>query len=221
MAVSQTIMQRNEGIIRGHLLEQMENSLDVGAKVLDQELRGASILFKPVVHGVYNTIVRGELKTSTNKIINGLIKMCKQMIEEDVEIGSEEFYSRLEKKFPAYLKVDATGKQCKKSHRNFPTLKKNLKNTFEWQLRGVFPLLQVEEAVRDYADLCRNAFEKDELAQTLKKQTDAMKDGIDVIAEDKAILKLPAGKDLFLRVLRKGFEKKVQDFQEEITQFYS
>ncbi len=221
MAVSQSIMARNEGLIKNHLMAQIDTSLDVGAEALSEELTGASILLRPMLKGVYDTIVRNELKNSTKKIINGIIKMCKQMVDEDVEDGSEEFNRRLDEKFPAYLKIESTGQQCRKNHRNFPLLKENLRKTFEWQVRPVMKLLQVEKDAREYADLCRATFCRDELKQTLEAQTTSMLNGIEIIEQDKSILKLPAGKDLFLRVLRKGFDRKVEDFKFEIDQFYS
>jgi len=199
----------------------MENSLDVGADALQEELSGTGILLRPVVKKIYNTIVRGELRTSTKRIIGGIMKMCKRMIADDVEVDSEEFYGRLEKKFPDYLKVEATGQQCKASHKNFPKLKRNLKRTFEYQLKPVLHLLQVEKQVDEYGELCKEAFDREELKYLLKSQTDSMKYGIDIIEQDKSILKLPAGKNLFLKVLRKGFNRKVEDFQKEIDKFYS
>ena len=74
MAISKSIMQRNTEIIEHHLMNQMDNSLDVGEEVLLNELKGASILFKPVVQGIYNTVVRKDLKDSTKRVIKGLIK---------------------------------------------------------------------------------------------------------------------------------------------------
>ena len=100
------------------------------------------------------------------------------MIRDKVDEGSPEFFRRLNQKFPAYLKNDQTSQQCKKSHHNYPRLARNVKKTFEWQIRPVMNLLKVEkENITTYRDLCRAAYLRDELKLTLKNQTDAMVTG--------------------------------------------
>ena len=223
MAVSQTVIQRNELLIRSHLLNQMKESLDAGGNILSKELESASFLVRPMVKGLYNSMVKGTLTSSTKKTIGGLLKMGKTMIENDIELDSEDFHQMLKEKFPAYLKLDQTSQQCKKDHENYPILENNIKTSFEWQLRGIYDLLQVEnEKINTYRDLVRNAYDnKEELVETLEKQTNAMSYGIEVIEGDDSILNFPWGRDLMLRVLRKGFDKKISDFNEEINEFYS
>ncbi len=222
MVLTQEILERNELLIKSHLYVQMKAALDVGGEILDEELNQANILMKPIVHQLYNSMIKYQLELSTKKTINGTLKMSREMIRDKVGEGSPEFFRRIDRKFPAYLKNDQTSRQCKKNHLNYPLLARNLKKTFEWQIRPVLNLLKVEKRqISTYRDLCRAAYLKDELKLTLKNQTDAMSYGIKVIEDDKSILNMHIGKDLMIKVLRRGFDKKIDDFQQEIDLFYS
>ena len=74
--------------------------------------------------------------------------------------------------------------------------------------------------LHSYKDLCRGAYSREELKQTLKNQTDAMSMNIQILEQDHSILILAAGRQLFLRVLQKGFDQKIEDFQRDIDDFY-
>lgn len=217
------VIDRNSEIVRDHLILKMKESFDIGSRLIDTELEGMSAIFRPIIKSFYSNLVQKDLEYGTIKSINGMIRLAKKMISDGVNPNSEEFERRLELKFPGYLKNDQTGRQCKRSHPNFPRLKKILKNTFRAQILGILPLLTVQSKdISNYEELCRAAFKTEtRCKEVLHLQTRSMKDGLNVIKEDLSILNIMTGRELIFRVLQKGFDKKVEDFDREIEQIFA
>lgn len=220
--ISDDCLDRNIEILRQHLFKQMKASLNIGSELIEKEMTGLSILIKPIVKAFYATLVKKDLENGTIKSINGILKMARDMILDGVEEDSEEFQRRLDEKFPAYLKNDQTGRQCKHSHSNFPKLAENLKTSFEWQVRPTMRLLSVNEPnITCYADMCKVAFKTPEVCkEVLMKQISAMDFGLQVIQKDLSILDIPTARDMIFRVLRRGFDRKTADFVNEVDSFF-
>jgi hypothetical protein len=220
--ISEDILDRNCEILRRELIKEMHNSLNVGNIYIEKELSGASAIIRPVVILFYNTLVKNDLEKGTLITINGIIKMGRQMILDEITEGSEEFYRRMEQKFPIYLKNDQTTKQCRTNHKNYPICVQNLKRTFEWQLRPTMRMMLVEDLdVFDYATLVRAAFKNRETSrEVLRKQIDSMDYGLKIVESDLSIINIPTARDLIMRVLRQGFDHKVRDFFNQIDEVY-
>ncbi len=222
-SISIDTLERNVELVRQHLFKQMKSSLDIGNKLIHEDMTGISILLRPIVKTFYSKMVQKDLEHGTRKSINGMLKMSKQMIIDGVEAQSEEFYNRLDEKFPGYLKNDQTGRQCKRSHSNFLRLRKNLKKTFEAQILGILPFLIINNDVKNYYELCKCAFSTAEACKAiLKTQTDHMIIGQNIIKEDLSILDIPspAARSMIFRVLQKGFTAKIEEFNLAIDNIY-
>lgn len=219
----QHLVDRNGEIVRDHLISKMKESLDIGSRLIDEELNGMASIFRPIIKSFYSNLVQKDLEYGTIKSINGMIKMAKKIVVNGIEEGSHEFENRIEQAFPSYLKNDQTGRQCKPSHPNFLRLKANLKKTFRAQIHGILPLLKVsDKPISTYPGLCRKAFKTEiECKNILKLQTQAMKEGQEIIKEDLSILNILTGRELIFRVLERGFKLKIADFNRDIEQIYA
>ncbi len=215
-------LDHNVFLVQTHLIEKMYQSLSFGNQLIEEEMKGLSIFLKPIVKTFYATVVQKDIERNTKKLINGILKMAKSMVSDNVLEGTPEFYRRLDEKFPSYLRVDQTGRQCKQSHPNFSRLEKNLHTTFEAQILAILPLLRVKDLVRDYYQLCRSAFNTAEACKKIVHlQTDAMRIGQNIIQEDLNILDIPAARELIFRVLRRGFDRKVIEFDHDIDRIFN
>ncbi|MHA1777531.1 MAG: hypothetical protein ACTSWC_12210 [Promethearchaeota archaeon] len=217
------VLDRNSEIVRDHLIKKMKESLNIGSRLIDSELEGMAAVFRPIIKSFYSNLVQKDLEYGTIKSINGMIRLAKKLISDGIEPNTAEFERRLDLKFPSYLKNDQTGRQCKRSHPNFPRLKSILKNTFRAQILGILPLLKVQsKEISYYDELCRAAFKTEaRCKEALQMQTQSMKEGLNVIKEDLSILNIITGRDLIFRVLQKGFNKKIDDFNREIELIFA
>ena len=217
------LVDRNGEIVRLHLISKMKESFNIGSRLIDEELNGMASIFRPIIKSFYANLVQKDLEHGTIKSINGMIKLTKKMVLKGIKVNSPEFDHLILHKFPVYLQNDQTGRQCKPTHRNFSRLRENLKQTFRAQIKGMFPLLQVQEkSISSYPELCRKTFSSaDECKKTLKWQTDAMKKAQDIIKEDLSILNIITGRELIFRVLERGFKIKIEDFNKDIERIYS
>ena len=220
--LTESLIERNKAIVRKNLIRQMKLSLKVGNDLIDEEMNGLAIIFRPTVKMFYNALVKKDLEAGTINTIDLNLETTKKMLTNGVKLESDEFYAELEKIFPQYLKEDQTYRQCKRDHKNFPFLKENLKRTFKYQMIPLYRLLAVEkEGMQTYDDLCREAFPtKEECRNILLAQLDSMKDGLKVIQKDLSILDIITARETIFRVLKKGFDRKTKDFLEEIEEIY-
>jgi hypothetical protein len=221
--ISEELLNRNTEILRNNLIEEMHNSLNVGNIYIDKELDGAAILIRPIVKLFYNTLVKNDLEKGTLITINGIIKMARQMILDDVKEESDEFYARLDEKFPAYLKNDQTARQCKKDHSNFKKCADNLRNTFKWQVIPTMQMMRNEDPnIIDYPTLARSTFKTaDGAKEILMKQIDSMNYGLKIVESDLSIINISTGREIIMRVLRQGFDHKVRDFINQIDEIFN
>ncbi|MBA7544950.1 hypothetical protein ES705_37312 [subsurface metagenome] len=123
---------------------------------------------------------------------------------------------------PKYIEADQTSLQCSKKHKNYDRIIKVAKDTFINYLKEVVKFLDVKEDVEDYGDLCRIAFNTKEVAeQNLMKQLEFTERGIKIVEEDLNILKLPIGRKIIVKALRRGFERTKAEFIESLNETYN
>jgi len=203
------------------MIQQMEESLKLGRKLIDTELDAGILNFiiRPIVKTFYDYWAQHDARKGTLKQIDITLDAGKQLL---LNGNSEESFNRIvEEFFPKYLKGDQVTYQCSKNHRNYEKLKENSRETFINYLREVKTFLGVEEHVNDYSDLARSAFKSKEIAtKNLKKQLEFTEKGISIIEDDPSILSLPAGKKIIIKSLRKGFEESKKDFLKGINETY-
>ena len=203
------------------MIQQMEQSLKLGRKLIDTELDTGILNFivRPIVKAFYDYWAQHDARKGTLKQIDITLEAGKQLL---LNGNSEESFNRIvDEFFPRFLKGDQVTYQCSKNHKNYEKLKENSRETFINYLREVKTFLGVEEHVNDYKDLARSAFKSKEIAtKNLKKQLEFTERGISIIEDDPSILSLPAGKKIIVKSLRKGFEESKKDFLKGINETY-
>jgi uncharacterized protein YlzI (FlbEa/FlbD family) len=214
-------LERNYKIIKEKMIQQMEESLKLGRKLIDTELDAGILNFivRPVVKTFYDYWAQHDARKGTLKQIDITLEAGKQLL---LNGNSEESFNRIiEENFPRYLKGDQVTYQCSKSHKNYGLLKENARETFINYLKEVKAFLSVEEDVNDYYDLARSAFKSKEIAiKNLKKQLEFTERGISLIEDDPSLLSLIAGKKIIIKALRKGFEETKKEFFKGIDETY-
>ncbi|HEY0087652.1 MAG TPA: hypothetical protein VGB37_02345, partial [Candidatus Lokiarchaeia archaeon] len=138
---------------------------------------------------------------------------CAKLLLNNNEKGEgEKFENVIEQNYPNYLKGDQTFRQCKKNHKNFEKLKKNVKEAFQTQVQEAILFLGVTDDSNTYDNLVKSVFKTKEKALfSLTRQLNFNDMGIKIVEQDPSILKMPTGRNIILKVLRKGFEKTKQD----------
>ena len=214
-------VERNYKIIQERMIQQMENSLELGKKLIDTELDMGilNFLIRPLVRTFYDYWAQNDARTGTLKQIKITLDSGKNLI---LKGNSDEYFNKIvEENFPKYFKADQTSLQCNKKHKNYDKLKQVTKQTFINYLKELRLLLNVKEEVNDYGDLCRVVFKNKEVAKdNLSKQIEYTDKAISIIEEDPSILSIAVGKNLIIKALRKGFEQTKRDFREAIEDTY-
>ena len=129
--VSLSSLDRNCEISKKHLKEYITNLIEIVSDVVKQETVGMSVFYKPIVRGLYNMVIRDNLKDIGEKSVNAIVEMCKSFILEDTDLEGDNFYNKLDELFPLFLEHDFVGRICKKGHKNFPRFGEKLKESFE------------------------------------------------------------------------------------------
>jgi len=214
-------LERNYRIVQERMVQQMENSLKLGKKLIDTELDMGILNFfiRPLVKAFYDYWAQNDARSGTLKQIKITLDSRKELILKGN--SDENFHKIVEENFPKYFKADQTSLQCNKKHKNYERLKQVTKETFINYLKELRILLNIEEEVTDYGDLCRVAFKnKGDAKENLMKQIDYTEKGIRIIEEDPSILNIAVGKNLIIKALRKGFEQTKKDFIEALEDTY-
>jgi hypothetical protein len=203
------------------MIQQMEESIKKGRKLIDTELDTGILNFivRPIVKAFYDFWAAHDARKGTLKQIDITLEAGKQLLLN----GSSDqgFNNIVEEYFPKYLNGDQVSYQCSKHHKNYEKLKENSKDTFINYLEEVKAFLSVEEDVNDYSGLAKEAFKTKEIAtMNLMKQLEFTDKGIKIIEEDPSILSLPAGKKIIIKALRKGFEDTKKEFLKAIDETY-
>ncbi len=215
-------IERNYSLIQERMINQMENSITLGRKLIDTELDTGILNFiiKPIIKTFYDLWARQDARGNTLKQIKITLDSGIELLKNGV---SEENFKRcVEENFPKYLEADQTSQQCHKEHKNYERLRNIIKETFINYLKEVIKLLDVEDDVKNYGALCRVAFKTKELAEeNLKRQLNFTDDAIKIIEEDLSILKVLVGKKILIKVLRRGFLVTKEEFKNGLIDTYN
>ena len=209
---------RNYKIVEEKMISQTDLSLGYGESLIDSELNAGAFNFvvKPIVKAFYKLWSDNNARVGTLKQIKIALDSAKTLVENG-EITKEKFDEVINKNFPNYLENDQTDKQCKKNHKDYEKLKEITRKSFISQVEECALFLNIKEDVKNYDELSRAAFKTKEKAyEALKRQLDFNEDGIAIVEQDDTILNVPAGKNIIVSVLRKGFELTKQKLIEEL-----
>ena len=215
-------IERNYQLVKERMIEQMESSIRLGRGLIDTELKVGVLnwLIKPIVKSFYDYWAQNDARDGTLKQINITLEAGKKLLLNGN--SNESFDEILNNSFPKYLEADQTTRQCSRHHKNYEKLKNVSKETFKNYLKEVVKLLEIKADVDNYGDLCREAFPSKEVAkQNLMRQLDYTDRGIKIVEEDLGILKIPMGKKIIVKALRKGFEETKEEFIKALNDTYN
>ncbi len=216
-------LDKNYKILERRMINQMQISLNYGKSLIDSELNVGALNFvvKPIVISFYKYWSDKDAKVGTLEQIKVTLDSAKELVVNG-DLSKEKLDKIIVKNFPIYLKNDQTDKQCRQDHKNYLRLKEVTKKCFETQVEESLLFLKVEEDIKDYSELSRAAFKSKEKAyQALRRQLDFNEEGISIVEEDDSILKVPMGKNIILKVLRKGFELTKNQLIEELDHIFN
>ncbi len=199
---------RNYDIVEKRMIEQMEKSLRFGKDLIDTELNAGLLDFivKPIVKSFYKYWSNNDARVGTLQQIKVTLDSARKLIYNGN--SSEKFEQVMEENFPLYLAGDQTSRQCSSSHKNYAKLKEMCKKIFASQLQESINFLKVEKEVKTYDDLCKIAYtNKAKAHEALIRQLTFNEDCIKILEQDPSILKIPVGKSIILKVLRKGMDQ--------------
>ncbi len=215
-------IERNYRLVQQRMIEQMENSIALGRKLIDTELDTGllNFIFKPIIKTFYDYWAQNDARDGTLRQIKVTLESGKKLLLNDN--SNEIFNEVVNKYFPIYFKNDQSYRVGNNRHKNFERLKQVAKETFINYLKEVVKLLDVRENVENYGDLCRIAFKSKEIAdRNLMKQLNFTEEGIKIVEEDPSILKLPVGRKIIVKALRKGFEMTKEEFIKGLNDTYN
>jgi hypothetical protein len=215
-------LERNYKILEEKMRDQMEISLEYGKNLIDSELNVGvfNAVVKPIVKSFYKYWSDKDARMGTLAQIKVTLDSAKEFIENGNSTKIE-FDRVINHYFPIYLENDQTDRQCKKNHQNYSKLKEITKKCFIAQVEESILFLNVKEIITDYNELSRAAFKTKETAyKALKRQLDFNDQGIEIVEKDDSILKVPMGKNIILKVLRKGFELTKKQLIEELDTIF-
>jgi len=216
-------IEKNYKILEQRMIEQMEISLNFGKSLIESELDAGVLNFvlKPIVKSFYKYWSDKDAKVGTLEQIRVTLTTAKKLLQNG-EITKESFEKAINSNFPIYLENDQTDRQCKKNHKNYHNLREITKKCFITQVEESILFLSVKEEVKDYSELSRATFKTKEKAfQALMRQLDYNEEGIAIVEQDDTILNVPTGKNIILKVLRKGFEKTKNKLIEELDDIFN
>ncbi|MFX1345517.1 MAG: hypothetical protein ACFFBC_04655 [Promethearchaeota archaeon] len=215
-------LERNYDIVKQRMIQQMENSIALGRRLIDMDLDTGLLNFiiKPIIKTFYDYWSRNDAREGTLKQIQVSLDSGKELL---INGNNDENFNRIvEESFPKYLHADQVSRNCSHSHKNYERLKQVAKETFISYLKEVVKFLDVREDVEDYGDLCRAAFARKEIAeQNLMRQLEFTERGIRIIEEDPSILRVPIGKKIIVKTLRRGFERTKAEFIKSLNETYN
>jgi len=204
------------------MIRQMNHSIALGRTLIDTELDTGLLNFiiKPIIKTFYDVWAQNDARDGTLRQIKVTLDSGKKLLLNGN--SDENFNKIIEENLPRYLEADQTSRQCSKGHKNYERITQVAKETFKNYLKEVVKLLGIDDDVEDYGDLCRAAFKSKELAkQNLMKQLDFTDKSIKIVEKDPSILKLPIGRKIIVKALRKGFEMTKEEFIKALNDTYT
>ena len=204
------------------MIQQMENSIVLGRKLIDSQLDMGflNLFIKPLVKIFYDNWAQNDIRGTTLKQINLTLDAGIELLKNGTTVDN--FNRIVNESLPKYIKADQTSLQCRKQHKNYPKIIQVAEETFINYLKEVVKFLEVKDDVEDYGDLCRIAFNSIEVAEeNLMKQLNFTERGIKIVENDLSILKIPIGKKIIVKALRKGFEETKREFIKGLDETYN
>ena len=214
---------RNYNILEKRMIEQMKTSLNFGKELIDTELDAGTLNFvvKPIVRSFYKYWSDKDAKVGTLKQIKITLDSARELIRNG-DSSKEHLNNIVNRNFPIYLENDQTSQQCRKTHHNYNKLKEITLKCFITQVEESILFLKVRDVINNYNELSRATFKTREKAyQALKRQLDYNDEGIAIVEKDDKILKVPIGKSIILKVLRKAFELTKEKLIEELDEAFN
>lgn len=219
-------IERNYRILELKMIDQMEEALGYGKELINKELDAGflNFLIRPVIQSFYNYWCDNDVRVGTIQQIKVTLDCAKLLLnnnEKGEKREGEKFENLIEQNYPNYLKGDQTFRQCKKNHKNFEKLKKNAKEAFQTQVQEAILFLGVTDDSNTYDNLVKSVFKTKEKALfSLTRQLNFNDMGIKVVEQDSTILKMPTGRNIIVKVLRKGFEKTKEDLIKRLDHIF-
>ncbi len=215
-------IERNYHIIEQRMIEQMEHSIELGRQLIETELDTGLLNFivKPIVKTFYDLWAKNDARSGTLKQIKITLDSGKELLlNGNLEQNLDKI---VEENFPKFFEADQTHTQCSKTHQNYKRIKQVAKETFMNYLKEVIKLLEVKDDVENYGDLCRVAFPSRKIAEeNLMRQLDCTEKGIVIVEEDLSILKIPLGRKIIVKALRRGLELTKKEFINALNDTYN
>lgn len=215
-------LERNYHLVKDRMIQQMENSIITGRKLIDSELDTGilNLFIKPLVKLFYDNWVKNDVRDNTLKQINLTLDAGIKLIKNGAT--NDNFNRIFKESLPKYIEADQTSLQCSKQHKNYDRIIEVAEETFTNYLKEVVKLLEVKNDVEDYGDLCRVAFKsKEDAEENLMKQLNFTDKGIKIVEKDPSILKIPVGRRIIVKTLRKGFLKTKKEFFKSLNETYN
>ncbi len=214
-------IERNSIIIENRLIAQTDESLAFGKKLVDSELNAGlfDFIVKPIIKTFYSFWSEHDAREGTLQQIKVNID-CSKILLKDGET-KENFENVIKEHFPTYLNGDQTYRQCRAKHKNYEKLKEITYQAFISQVQEVTLFLKVKDDVKNYDELCRATFKtKEKGYESLIRQLDFNDECIKIVEKDPSILKIPTGKNIIVKILRKGFEKTKKELIDRLDNIF-
>jgi hypothetical protein len=215
-------LERNYQLVKERMIQQMEKSILLGRKLIDTALDTGllNIIIKPLVKIFYDNWAQNDIRGTTLKQINLTLDAGIELLKNG--FTDDNFDRIVTENLPKYVEADQTSLQCRKQHKNYPKIIQVAEETFINYLKEVVKLLEVTDDVEDYGDLCRVAFNSKEIAEeNLMKQLNFTDRGIKIVEKDLSLLRIPLGKRIIVKALRKGFEETKREFIKGLNDTYN
>ncbi|MBY8991511.1 MAG: hypothetical protein KGD58_12210 [Candidatus Lokiarchaeota archaeon] len=215
-------LERNYHLIKDRMIQQMELSIKKGKNLIDTELDTGLLNFivRPLVKLFYENWAKNDIRDNTLKQIYLTLDAGIKLLKTGISIDN--FNQIVKESLPKYIQADQTSLQCNKHHKNYVRIIEVARETFINYLKEVVKLLEVEDDVEDYGDLCRVAFKtKKDAEENLMNQLSFTDRGIKIVEEDPSILKIPVGRRIIIKILRKGFLQTKKEFFKSLNETYN
>lgn len=215
-------LDQNCELIKDNLIKHLDRTTEIVSKIMNEEMsKGLNILLKPAFKVLYALLIHGGVRNDGIKGIKGIMRICKDVVQENIEPESKSFYAKMKSIDEQFIELDQIGRLCKKNHRNFSNCMEIAGELYEAQIIFIVHLLSTMEPANDYAELCKKAFPKKEDAlEWYERQANATKEILKIVEKDLSILNIPVSKSLVYRVLIKGHMEVINGLYREVEEIY-
>ncbi|MBD3188127.1 hypothetical protein GF325_14920 [Candidatus Bathyarchaeota archaeon] len=204
-------------IIRESLIEEM----DIGFDFVDEYMARSrkkglwGAIMSSLEKFVFRYFARDNVRTKT-------IAQIDIIFQAAMEFNQGTPMEDLGKKyFQEYLENDETYERCHKNHEKFPVIVENIKIGFESRIKQTAIMLAKGNG-NSYPELVVSTFDdKGEAASFLTKELQCVRNEIDVLNEDPAILRVPVAKKRILEIIEEGYRYAWRRLYENLEKYYT